>query len=86
MTTKPQASKRKRTLKKHQKAILQAIESGKIKIKTPMDILFEKADMKCSICGAKAGTCDCWHPCDDPDCHWSVEKGHECNNPKHGIK
>ncbi len=55
-------------------------------MKTPMDILFDRAAMKCAICGAKAGTCDCWHKCTIPGCHWSVQKGHRCNNPDHKLK
>ncbi len=36
------------------------------------------AVVKCSICNASYGTCDCWSAC---SCGWSYEKGEECNNP-----
>ena len=48
--------------------------------KTPMDILFEKAEMKCTICKEPAGACDCWVKC---PCGWLYERGENCNNPKH---
>jgi hypothetical protein len=45
---------------------------------TPIDILFDKADMKCTLCDKPMGTCDCWTKC---SCGWSYEKGTECRNP-----
>jgi len=38
---------------------------------TPMDMLFAKAKMTCTMCGAKAWTCDCWIKC---ACGWSYYK------------
>jgi hypothetical protein len=28
--------------------------------RTPIDILFDRIDWRCTRCGAKSGTCDCW--------------------------
>ena len=36
------------------------------------------AVVRCTICGAKMGGCDCWTPC---PCGWSYEKGKKCRNP-----
>jgi hypothetical protein len=36
--------------------------------------------LKCTLCGAQAGTCDCWTRC---PCGWSFEKNTACRNPKH---
>ena len=47
---------------------------------SPMEILFRNADMRCTVCQAKAGTCDCWSKC---KCGWSFQKGTECGNPVH---
>jgi hypothetical protein len=79
--TKIQASKRKRTIRKQYNYL-----QSHPKIHTPIDFLLDKVDWRCVKCGAKLGTCDCWHPCKDPNCHWSVEKGHKCNNPIHKNK
>ena len=54
--------------------------------KTPIDILFERANMKCTKCGCRAGTCDCWTKCNIEGCKWSYEKGTKCNNPEHDKK
>jgi hypothetical protein len=40
------------------------------------------AGVKCTICGAGYGKCDCWTPC---ACGWVFEKGTKCNNPAHKI-
>jgi len=40
--------------------------------------------MKCTICAAQAGTCDCWTKCAVPGCAWSFQKGTACRNPAHG--
>lgn len=45
-----------------------------------MDILLDRVDWKCGICGGPAGECDCWEKC---PCGWWREKGKPCNNPKH---
>lgn len=36
--------------------------------------------LKCTVCGAQAGTCDCWTKC---SCGWSFRKGTACRNPVH---
>lgn len=51
--------------------------------KTPIEILFDKSDLRCTICNAKQGMCDCWVKCDIPGCKWSYEKGDKCRNPEH---
>jgi hypothetical protein len=38
--------------------------------------------VKCTICGAGYGQCDCWRKC--PKCGWSIQKGHECRSPTCG--
>ena len=43
--------------------------------------------MKCAICGAVYGKCDCWQPCDyKPPCGHVHEKGQTCRNPIHEMK
>lgn len=44
-----------------------------------IDALFSKANMKCTVCGAPAGDCDCWERC---SCGWSACKGEPFSNPK----
>ena len=39
------------------------------------------ATVRCVVCGAKLGECDCWAKC---ECGWSYRKGGTCNNPVHG--
>ena len=46
---------------------------------TAMDALFNKSSMKCTLCGAGMGNCDCWEQC---TCGWTAEKGKPCSNPK----
>lgn len=61
-----------------------------------IDELFKNADLCCTICEAKAGTCDCWAKCVcgwlyiNPDRaskaplgEWEKEVG-ACGNPVHG--
>lgn len=48
---------------------------------TMFDALFKRADMRCTICNARAGACDCWTKC---KCGWSHEKDAKCRNPKCG--
>ena len=36
--------------------------------------------MKCTVCGAPMGKCDCWTKC---SCGWSYRKGSYCTNPIH---
>lgn len=43
-----------------------------------IDALFSKANMRCTVCGAPAGDCDCWERC---SCGWSARKGEPCRNP-----
>jgi hypothetical protein len=40
-----------------------------------IDALFARADLRCSICNAKMGTCSCWKKC---WCGLSVPKDEEC--------
>jgi hypothetical protein len=47
--------------------------------RSPIDILFDRADMRCTICNAPAGSCACWTRC---TCGWSYETGKACRNPK----
>lgn len=44
--------------------------------KSPIEALFDKTKMKCTICGK--AKCDCWVEC---KCGWSFEKNTKCNNP-----
>lgn len=37
-----------------------------------------KAVVKCTLCGAPYGACDCWCKC--PKCGWSYEKGKKCRH------
>lgn len=46
---------------------------------TPMDLLFAQADMRCTTCNAKAGTCGCWERC---TCGWHNVRGTFCRNPE----
>ena len=55
-------------------------EANTVLMKTPMDILLDQVDLKCTICGGLAGECDCWEKC---TCGWSREKDKPCNNPEH---
>lgn len=45
----------------------------------PIDRMIDGANLKCTVCEAPAGTCDCWRHC---SCGWSHRKGQPCNNPK----
>lgn len=40
----------------------------------------DQSMLKCTVCGAQAGTCDCWTKC---PCGWSFRKEEACRNPKH---
>jgi hypothetical protein len=40
------------------------------------------ASVKCTICGAGYGKCDCWKKC--PRCGWSFQKGKKCRSPQCG--
>jgi hypothetical protein len=42
--------------------------------------------LKCTICGASHGSCDCWTKCRKPGCGWSFRKGEKCSNPAHRLK
>lgn len=39
----------------------------------------DNSRMRCTICKAQMGKCDCWIEC---SCGWSYEKGTSCRNPK----
>lgn len=38
-----------------------------------------KNAVRCTVCGAGYGKCDCWSRC---ECGWSYRKGEACRNPK----
>lgn len=49
--------------------------------RTAIDALFDKADMRCTRCGAPAGTCNCWVTC---ACGWTMGRSEKtCGNPVH---
>ena len=37
-------------------------------------------EMRCTLCNALWGQCDCWVRC---ECGWSYEKGTQCSNRTH---
>ena len=39
-----------------------------------------ESTVRCTICGAAYGKCDCWIRC--AFCGWSFEKGTKCRNPQ----
>ena len=39
--------------------------------------------MRCTVCDAPMGGCDCWTRC---SCGWSFEKGEACRNPIHAAE
>jgi len=43
----------------------------------------DKSMLKCTVCGAGYGQCDCWVKCSIPGCAWSYRKGRKCGNPRH---
>lgn len=51
-----------------------------------MDILFDRADMKCTVCNTPCSIgCTCWKKCAIPGCKWSYRNtaGQKCRNPEH---
>jgi hypothetical protein len=36
-------------------------------LSTPLDVLIERADLRCTQCGAARGQCACWEQC---SCGW----------------
>lgn len=54
-----------------------------MKNRSPIDVMIDNADLRCTVCNAPRGGCDCWTPC---DCGWSFRKGTKCRNPTHGGK
>ena len=46
-------------------------------LKTPLDILMDKVEFKCTNCGALMGDCNCWVDC--VYCGCSYLQGEECN-------
>ena len=44
---------------------------------TPLELLMANAEMRCTACGRKAGTCYCWVKC---SCGWSFRRGSACHN------
>lgn len=51
-----------------------------------IEIMIDSADLRCTVCGSRAGHCDCWTKCPDPTCTWSYRKGGKCRNPAHEAK
>lgn len=52
----------------------------------PLDKMILGA-VKCVICGAAYGKCDCWAKC--PKCGWTIQKGddtHRCPRRKRDAK
>ena len=50
---------------------------------SPIERMIDNSNLKCTICKAKIGNCDCWTKCKIDGCKWSFEKGTKCNNPEH---
>ena len=48
--------------------------------RSPIDILIDRAAMRCAVCGAPSGTCECWTKC---HCGWSYRTGEACRAPVH---
>ena len=46
-----------------------------------IDALFAKANLKCTVCRAPMGGCDCWSEC---ECGWRFLRGEACHNPDCG--
>lgn len=42
----------------------------------------DTSGMKCTVCSARAGACDCWSRC---ECGWFFRKGGACRNSIHGT-
>lgn len=40
----------------------------------------DKSMLRCTVCDAQAGTCDCWTKCRTPGCTWSYRTGTSCPN------
>ncbi len=51
--------------------------------RTAIDALFDQADMRCTRCGQRSGTCSCWEPC---RCGWTKAVKEPCGNPIHGAE
>lgn len=45
-----------------------------------MDAALDGVVFRCTVCDAKAGTCDCWTKC---SCGHSFRKGDTCGNVEH---
>lgn len=53
---------------------------GKSSMERLIDAAVARGDFRCTICGAPAGSCDCWVEC---SCGWSYRNGQACRNPVH---
>lgn len=51
--------------------------------RSAIDILIDRAGMRCVKCGHRSGTCDCWVEC---RCGHSYARGEACRNPVHGVE
>ena len=49
-----------------------------MKARTPIERLIDATPMRCTLCKAPAGTCQCWEDC---SCGWSVPRYTACRNP-----
>jgi len=45
----------------------------------PIDALLDRSKMRCTLCNALMGQCDCWTEC---PCGWSFQKSTACRNPQ----
>jgi hypothetical protein len=50
------------------------------------DLLAGRLKMRCAICSAEQGQCDCWTKCPTPRCTWSYRKGESCPNCKRALE
>jgi hypothetical protein len=48
-----------------------------------IEIMIDPDNLRCTVCGAKYGACDCWTKCGQPGCKWYYRKGTACRNPEH---
>lgn len=49
---------------------------------SPIDRMIDAAELRCTVCNAPRGKCDCWSEC---ACGWSFLKSDKCRNPVHGA-
>ena len=49
--------------------------------RSPIKKMIDESGLRCTVCNAPKGECDCWTPC---HCGWVYRKGARCRNPIHG--